>query len=67
MSLSINDVLSTTILDSYKLVAGKGHLNRIVESISLLETPDFEKYVKDRALILTTLYPIQSNNEAINF
>lgn len=61
MSLSINDVLSTTILDSYKLVAGKGHLNRIVESISLLETPDFEKYVKDRALILTTLYPIQSN------
>lgn len=61
MSISINDVLSSTILDTYKLVAGKGNLNRVVESISLLETPDFEKYVKEKTLILTTLYPIQTN------
>jgi PucR family transcriptional regulator, purine catabolism regulatory protein len=61
MSVFISDLLSANILDSYKIVAGKGNLNREVESISLLETPDFEKYVKNRALILTTLYPIKSN------
>ena len=61
MSVFISDLLSANILDTYKIVSGKGSLNREVESISLLETPDFEKYVKDRALILTTLYPIKSN------
>jgi len=61
MSLLVSDLLALNILASYKIVAGKGNLNRSFESISLLETPDFEKYVNHHALILTTLYPIQSN------
>lgn len=61
MSVFISDLLSANILDSYKIVSGKRNLNREVESISLLETPDFEKYIQNRALILTTLYPIKSN------
>lgn len=57
----LSDLLLSNVLDTYQLVAAKGNLNRPVESISLLETPDFEKFVRPRALILTTLYPIQSN------
>jgi purine catabolism regulator len=57
----LSDLLTSNILDTYQILAGKAYLNREVESISLLETPDFEKYVRERALILTTLYPIRSD------
>ncbi len=61
MSMFLSDLLAVNILDTYKIVSGKSYLNRKVESIALLETPDFEKYVQERTLILTTLYPIKSN------
>lgn len=63
MSLLLSDILSLNVLDSYEIVAGKTFLNREVLGISLLETPDFEKYIQDKTLILTTLYPIQSDVE----
>lgn len=66
MSVYLSDLLAANILDSYQVVSGKAGLNRIVESISLLETPEFEKYVRDKALILTTLYPIKSNINLFN-
>jgi PucR family transcriptional regulator, purine catabolism regulatory protein len=61
MSLSLKELLSLDVLDSYQVVAAKRFLNREVEGISLLETPDFESYIRDKTLILTTLYPIKSN------
>jgi purine catabolism regulator len=61
MTIYLSDLLTSNILDTYQILAGKAYLNREVESISLLETPDFEKYVRERALILTTLYPIRSD------
>lgn len=61
LGLQLNDLLALQVLDAFQVVAGGKNLEREVTGISLLETPDFEKYVRDKTLILTTLYPIKSN------
>lgn len=61
MGLYLSDLLSSNIFSNYQVLSGKSFLNKEVEKISLLETPDFEKYIQSKTLILTTLYPIKSD------
>jgi len=61
--ITLSELLKISILESFDVVAGKDHLERTVSSVSVLETPDFEKYVIEHSLILTTLYPIKADQE----
>lgn len=59
--ITLNHLLQHQIFDQFDLLTAKGALQREVKHISLLETPDFEKYLIPKSLILTTLYPIKSD------
>ena len=61
MGIYLGDLLSSNIFANYQVLSGKTFLNKEVEKIAILETPDFEKYVQSKSLILTTLYPIKSD------
>lgn len=61
MAITLSELLSSGIFESYKIASGKSDLERPIEGISLLETPDFFKYIVPRTFILTTLYPIKSD------
>lgn len=59
--ITLNHLLHHQIFDQFDLLTAKHALQREVKHISLLETPDFEKYLIPKSLILTTLYPIKSD------
>ncbi|MFA6800560.1 MAG: PucR family transcriptional regulator ligand-binding domain-containing protein [Acholeplasmataceae bacterium] len=59
--IKLSQLLEINILESYEVLTGKTSLDRLVSSVSVLETPEFEKYVIENSLILTTLYPIKDN------
>jgi PucR family transcriptional regulator, purine catabolism regulatory protein len=59
--ITLDKLLNINVVESFEVIAGKDHLYRTVSSVSVLETPDFEKYVIENSLILTTLYPIKQD------
>jgi PucR family transcriptional regulator, purine catabolism regulatory protein len=59
--ITLDKLLNINVIESFEIIAGKDHLNRNVSSVSVLETPEFEKYVIENSLILTTLYPIKQD------
>ncbi|MCR3905433.1 MAG: PucR family transcriptional regulator ligand-binding domain-containing protein [Tenericutes bacterium] len=59
--ITLDKLLNINVIESFEIIAGKDHLNRTVSSVSVLETPEFEKYVIENSLILTTLYPIKQD------
>ncbi len=59
--ITLNQLLQRHIFDQFDLLTAKHALEREVKHISLLETPDFKKYLIPKSLILTTLYPIKSD------
>ena len=61
MTTCLKNLLERNIFDSYKIVAGHNDLNQNITGVSILETPDFEKYIIDGTLILTTFYIINKN------
>lgn len=63
MKITLKDLLDKKIFDSYTIVNGQQDLQKEVESVSILETPDFEHYIIEKSLILTTFYPIKEELE----
>jgi len=63
MDMTLKELLDKAIFKDYTILTGHNHLERPVESVSILETPEFEKYIIDRSLVLTTFYPIKNDVE----
>jgi len=63
MKTTLKDLFEQEIFESYDILTAKTHLERPFESVSILETPDFENYIIERSLILTTFYPIKTDVE----
>ncbi|MGN1343237.1 MAG: PucR family transcriptional regulator, partial [Traorella sp.] len=63
MSIKLKDLLKRNIFDSYKIITSNNDLEQNISGVSILETPDFEKYIIDGTLILTTFYIINRNIE----
>src|SRR5690606_29435800 len=59
--ITVESLLKSSVFESYEVLSGKNNLNRPVNSVSVLETPDFANYIIEFSLILTTLYPIKSD------
>jgi purine catabolism regulator len=59
--VTLGDLINKNILDKCTILSGANNLSRIVTSVSVLETPDYEKYIIEDTLILTTLYPVKND------
>lgn len=60
MKITLKDLLDKQIFENYSILSGHDDLEHEVESVSILETPDFEHYIIEKSLILTTYYPIKT-------
>lgn len=61
--ITLNDLLNKNIFDKCSILSGVNDLARVVTSVSVLETPDYDKYIIEDTLILTTLYPVKNDME----
>lgn len=67
MYITLQDLLKNELFDSYTVLSGEKSLSNVVESVSILETPDFESYIVKDSLILTTYYPLKDDiNKSIS-
>lgn len=61
MKTTVQAIIDLEIFQSYDILSAKNSLNNEFESISILETPDFDNYIIEKSLILTTIYPIKDD------
>lgn len=66
MALTLNHLINKKIFKSYDVMSASQTLNKEIKSVSILETPDFERYIIKDSIILTTLYPIHNELELAN-
>lgn len=59
--ITLNELLKTNVFESCKVVSGANNLDKAISSVSVLETPDFSKYIIEDSLIITTMYPIKED------
>lgn len=64
MALSVREALGLGVLRRAVLLAGEGGLDRPVEWVEVLETPDGARWVRPRSLVLTTFYATRDDPEA---
>jgi PucR family transcriptional regulator, purine catabolism regulatory protein len=57
----LSELLSQEILQDAKVIAGELGVNRLVESVETLDTPDMTKFVANNSLLLTTGYSFKDN------
>lgn len=65
MQIQVKDILELEGFKDAKLVAGEKGLTNIVKNATLMEVPDIYRYVEEDNLLITTLYPISSDREAM--
>jgi purine catabolism regulator len=65
ISVSVQDILSLNSFAEVYVKAGAEGLSNAVDNVFFMEVPDIYKYVDPYGLLLTTLYPIADDEEAI--
>lgn len=61
----MREALQLPELANVSVVAGAAGLNRRIKSVNVMEVPDISSYVEEGQLLLTTTYPISSNEAAL--
>jgi purine catabolism regulator len=64
IGISVRDALELPALRGAELVGGAAGIDRIIQSINIMEVPDVGSYVKPAELLLTTAYPIRDDKNA---
>ncbi|SEL09141.1 purine catabolism regulatory protein [Carnobacterium iners] len=65
MATIVKDILKLKGFSGAKVVAGENGLINIVKKATLMEVPDIGEFLEENSLIITTLYPIINNAEAM--
>ncbi len=65
MSMTVGHLLNTDILRSVTLVAGHAGLDRIVESVNMMDAPDIVEWIRRHQLLVTTLYNVKDHLEVL--
>lgn len=60
MNLTLQNLIDKEIFEEYTIISGNTSLNQEIKSVSILETPDFENYIIEDSVIITTFYPIKN-------
>jgi PucR family transcriptional regulator, purine catabolism regulatory protein len=61
MEITLKHLIDRNVFEKIEIHSGANQLHRIVKSVSIMETPDFDKYILEKTLVLTTLYPIKND------
>jgi PucR family transcriptional regulator, purine catabolism regulatory protein len=61
MEITLKHLIDRNVFDKIEIHSGASQLHRVVKSVSIMETPDFDKYILEKTLVLTTLYPIKND------
>jgi len=61
MEITLKHLIDRNVFDKIEIHSGANQLHRVVKSVSIMETPDFDKYILEKTLVLTTLYPIKND------
>ncbi|MBQ6582557.1 MAG: PucR family transcriptional regulator ligand-binding domain-containing protein [Mogibacterium sp.] len=62
---TIRELLESPILQSSKLLAGASGLNHVVYATTQSDSPDFLNYLTNDEIMVTNLYPICNDEEAL--
>jgi purine catabolism regulator len=65
MGIAVRDAMRIGGLTGCRVVAGEKGLEREIEYIAVMEVPDVIRWLKGRDLLLTSLFPIKDDEEAI--
>lgn len=65
MRLTVRDVKKLWEHRSATLVAGEGGLDRIVDYYDMMEQPDFQPWLRENVLMITTGYAIRNDRKAL--
>lgn len=65
IAVTVADILSLSSFADVYVKAGEEGMSNVVDNVFFMEVPDIYKYVDPYGLLLTTLYPIADNEEAI--
>lgn len=65
-AVSVSDILQVEVVSRCRLVAGSSGLLRSVRSVTVMEVPDVYPWVRSGDMLLTTLYAIKDDPEAIS-
>lgn len=63
--MKISDLLDVPMLAGSRVAAGHEGLHRLVQSVNMMDSPDFYDYLKPKELLLTTGYAIKDNPEIL--
>ncbi|WP_284645515.1 PucR family transcriptional regulator [Paenibacillus silviterrae] len=65
MGITVREALRIGGLSRCRLAAGEKGLDRSIDSITVMEVPDVIRWLKGGVLLLTSLYPIKDDEQAI--
>lgn len=65
MKLTLREALKIEPLTRAQVIAGISGLDNIVSSVNIMEVPDILNWVHPEELLVTTLYPLRSENAQI--
>jgi PucR family transcriptional regulator, purine catabolism regulatory protein len=65
MGVSVKEAMQIGGLTKCKVVAGEKGLHKTIDYITVMEVPDVIRWLKGNDLLLTSLYPIKDDEEAI--
>ncbi len=64
--ITVQDAMGIGGLTKCKIVAGHKGANREIKHVTVMEVPDTIQWLKGNELLLTSLYPIKDDTEAVN-
>ncbi len=66
MSISLREAMKFGKFNECKVVAGEEGMDRVIENITIMEVPDIVKWLKEKELIITSLFAIKDDTDAQN-
>ena len=60
MSLTVGDILNMEELRDYRILGGKKGLGREVSTVTVIDTPDPEQWIREGELLVTSGYVIKT-------
>lgn len=63
--ISVREAMELPQMEGAMLVGGEQGIDRLIQSVNIMEVPDIERFIKPCELLLTTAYPIKDDQRAL--
>ncbi|MEW6698541.1 MAG: PucR family transcriptional regulator ligand-binding domain-containing protein [Bacillota bacterium] len=65
LGITVKEALCLPSMADAVLIGGEAGLERIIQSVNIMEVPDIEAFIQPAELLVTTAYPIRDNLNAL--